>query len=35
MWDALKVLDAADVDNPEASSGMYGLIMAFNHVSLF
>lgn len=23
MWDALKILDAADLDEPEASSGMY------------
>jgi len=30
VWDALKVLDAADVNNPEASSEMYGLVMALN-----
>lgn len=30
MWNALKILDASDVDNPEASSGMYELIKAEN-----
>ncbi|WVZ11432.1 hypothetical protein V8G54_015962 [Vigna mungo] len=34
VWDALKVLDAADVNNPEASSEMYRLAMAFNCLSL-
>jgi len=29
VWDALKVLDAADIDNPEASSEMYGLVTGF------
>lgn len=27
VWDALKVLDAADIDHPEASAGMYGLMV--------
>ncbi|KAG4970168.1 hypothetical protein JHK85_036589 [Glycine max] len=30
VWDALKVLDAADIDNPEASSEMYGLFFSVN-----
>jgi hypothetical protein len=25
VWDALKVLDAADIDKPGASSGMYAM----------
>lgn len=29
MWDALKILDAADIDNPEASSGMYVLHLSW------
>jgi len=29
VWEALKVLDAADVNNPEASSEMYRLVTAF------
>lgn len=29
MWDALKILDAADIDNPEASLGMYVLHLSW------